>query len=298
MRVAAIDMGSNSFLCLIAEKGLDGQLIELYDGIEFVKLGAGIQKTKKISQDSLQRAEQALQKFQGKCRDLGVDVVSGVATSASRDAENKEDFFDLCKKYEVPVEIISGNSEAEYTYQGVLSGRPQKPDFTVLDIGGGSTEFASVQNGQLLSQSFDIGCVRLTEMFLPTIPEQDADIQRLRNYLEEQFSKKLPCYGQELVGVAGTPTTLASLYLEKDFNPNLVEGFALSRSMIDSVIKKLRNKTLEERRELRGIDAPRADVIMAGAQILKWILETLELEQIIVSTRGVRYGLANKLLGE
>lgn len=186
MRVAAIDLGSNSFLCLIAEKDDQGRIKEIYDTIEFVKLGEGVHKNKAFSEGALERAEQAFKKFQQKIKEYKVDKVGSVATSAARDVSNRERFFDLGKKYGIPIEIISGENEGDYTYLGVKSGRSDG-NFSVLDIGGGSTEIAYKNNGALKAKSFNVGCVRLTELFLKSNPEKPSEIVEFRKYLLEQM---------------------------------------------------------------------------------------------------------------
>jgi exopolyphosphatase/guanosine-5'-triphosphate,3'-diphosphate pyrophosphatase len=296
LRVAAIDLGSNSFLCLIAEKSNDGKIKEIYDTIEFVKLGEGVHKNKAFSEGALQRTEETFQKFQKLIKKYNVEKIGCVATSAARDVTNSQKFFDLGEKYNIPIEIISGENEGDYTYLGVLSGRPDDSKFAVLDIGGGSTEIAYKSGSSIKAKSFDVGCVRLTELFLKTNPETPAEINEFKKYLKE----KIPVIefgGLEMVAVAGTPTTLASLILEKDFNPKLIEDFKLTKTQIESLIKKLNQLTIDERKKLKGIDAPRADVIMAGALILEHVLKICKLNSVTVSCRGVRYGLAYKLLG-
>ncbi len=295
MRVAAIDLGSNSFLCLIAEKDEQGKIREIYDTIEFVKLGEGVHANKTFSEGALERAEKAFQKFSEQIKKYNVSHVASVATSAARDVSNKDRFFDLGKKYGIPIDIISGENEGDYTYLGVLSGRDKK-DFCVIDIGGGSTEVAFMENDKIIAKSFNVGCVRLTELFLKSNPETPQEIEAFRKYLRE----KLPGInfgGLEMIAVAGTPTTLASLHLEKDFDPNLIDNFKLKKEHIRELIKKLNPLSIEDRRKLKGIDAPRADVIFAGALILEHAMNVANIDFVTVSCRGVRYGLAYKMLG-
>lgn len=296
MRVAAIDLGSNSFLCLIAEKDKDGKIKEIFDTIEFVKLGEGVHTSKAFSEGALQRAELAFQKFQNLIEKYKVDKVVSVATSAARDVSNRDRFFDLGKKYGIPIEIISGENEGDYTYLGVLSSRPSKPNFSVLDIGGGSTEIAFKKEGELKAKSFNVGCVRLTELFLKSNPETDSEIAEFKNYLNQKMPS-MDFGNLEMVAVAGTPTTLASLHIKKDFNPDLIDNMELTKTDIKDLIKKFRTLTIEERKKLTGIDSPRADVIMAGALILEHVMEICKLSSVTVSCRGVRYGLAYKTLG-
>lgn len=296
MRVAAIDLGSNSFLCLIAEKDKHGAIKEIYDTIEFVKLGEGVHQNKAFSESALKRAEAAFQKFEKLIQKYKVEKIASVATSAARDVTNREQFFDLGKKYGIPIEIISGENEGDYTYLGVLSGRPDRPNFSVLDIGGGSTEIAYKSNGAMKAKSFNVGCVRLTELFLKSNPEKPEELKEFRKYLKEKIPN-MDFGGLEMVAVAGTPTTLASLHLQKDFDPNLIDNFKLTKDHVKELIQKFGTLTIAERKKLKGIDAPRADVIMAGALILEHVMEICKLDSVTVSSRGVRYGLAYKILG-
>lgn len=295
MRVAAIDLGSNSFLCLIAEKDAQGKIKEIYDTIEFVKLGEGVHANKAFSEGALERAEKAFQKFSEQIKKYNVTKVASVATSAARDVSNRQRFFDLGKKYGIPIDIISGENEGDYTYLGVRSGRDDD-GFSVLDIGGGSTEIAYKKDGKLRAKSFNVGCVRLTELFLKSNPETPEEFEEFRRYLKEKMPE-VDFGGLEMVAVAGTPTTLASLHLEKDFDPALIDNFKLKKEEIQNLIKKMNPLSIDERKKLKGIDAPRADVIMAGALILEHVLNVCNLNFVTVSCRGVRYGLAYKLLG-
>lgn len=295
MRVAAIDLGSNSFLCLIAEKDAQGKIKEIYDTIEFVKLGEGVHANKAFSEGALERAEKAFQKFSEQIKKYNVTKVASVATSAARDVSNRQRFFDLGKKYGIPIDIISGENEGDYTYLGVRSGRDDD-GFSVLDIGGGSTEIAYKKDGKLRAKSFNVGCVRLTELFLKSNPETPEEFEEFRRYLKEKMPE-VDFGGLEMVAVAGTPTTLASLHLEKDFDPALIDNFKLKKEEIQNLIKKMNPLSIDERKKLKGIDAPRADVIMAGALILEHVLNVCNLNLVTVSCRGVRYGLAYKLLG-
>lgn len=296
MRVAAIDMGSNSFLCLIAEKDEHGHLKEIYDTIEYVKLGEGIHVTHKFSDGALTRAEAAFKKFYELIKKYNVDRVETVATSAARDATNKDALFELGKKYQIPIHVISGNSEADLTFLGVKSSLPHKKEFAVLDIGGGSTEIAFKRKNEFFTKSYDVGCVRLTELFLKMDPEKETEMAEFKNYLEEKLSV-IDIHGLEMFAVAGTPTTLASLYLQKAYDPKIVEGFCLKRENVQALIQKLHKLKIAERKKLPGIDAPRADVIMAGALIMEHVMKKANLSEVTVSTRGIRYGLAFKKLG-
>ena len=181
-----------------------------------------------------------------------VDKIVSAATSAARDVTNKNEFFKLGEKYKIPIDIISGESEGDLTYSGVLSGRDTQIPFAVLDIGGGSTEVAYKSGGKLVAKSFNIGCVRLTELFLKSDPETNHEINEFQSYLDENMST-IDCGGLDLVAVAGTPTTLASLYLQKAYDPNLVDNFVLKKEYVEELIEKLRSLTVQDRKKLEEI---------------------------------------------
>jgi exopolyphosphatase/guanosine-5'-triphosphate,3'-diphosphate pyrophosphatase len=148
---------------------------------------------------------------------------------------------------------------------------------------------------QMQAKSYNVGCVRLTELFLKSNPEKDSEVAEFRKYVKEVMPS-IDHGGLEMVAVAGTPTSLASMHLQKSYNPELIDGFQLKKQHVQDLMAKMRKLTIAERKTLVGIDAPRADVIMAGALILEHVMNIANLDTVTVSTRGVRYGLAYKML--
>lgn len=297
MKVAALDLGSNTFLCLIAEVN-EGRITHVHsDDVEIVRLGQELDKTKKFNPEALMRADACLQKFSRIIQEQKPEKILAMATAAARDAENKEELFKLGVKHGIPIEIIAGGAEAGITYFGALSGLSDlQKDLLVIDIGGRSTEFIFGRATNLLaSESYNIGCVKLTEKFITAQPTDVADIEAATLHIDEHILKAkalLPDYFKldEVVAVAGTPTTLAAAEIGR-FDARLIDGFTLSRNKLKEWLKRLTSASVEQKIEM-GIPAGRADVILIGVITLLRTLEIFGADQIVVSTRGVRYGVA------
>ena len=209
-RVAAIDMGTNSFLCLIADVQ-DGKIVEIIeDHSEIVRLGQDVHKNRFFHPDALKRAKKCLQKFSQRIGESQVQKIKAVATSAARDVSNGEELLNLGDEFAIPIEIIEGQREAELTYRGALleEQRTSNVKTLVLDIGGGSTECMIEDQKEILGQSVDVGAVRLTEMFIKEHPFSMAKITKISEYTRAQIKKSLDFIDEELsldqmVAVAG-----------------------------------------------------------------------------------------------
>ncbi len=311
MKLAALDLGSNSFLCLIGETNqMTGQIVVEQDLLKVVRLGEGLNESKKFRPEALKRAEEAFIEFSEKIRWAQCDNVLGFATAAARDAENKNDFLSLCQKYQIPIEIISGNQEAQLTYLGALCSVQGLPSLNlntnhhqlVIDIGGRSTEFVLGQNGQIkFAQSLNLGCVGLTEQFIQSYPPSPVRIQEMQMTLRSQIlgpltevKKLTQGAGLDVVAVAGTPTTLATMEIGT-YDVMRVEGFVLGSERLQMLNQTLSQLSPSQIQSAHGLDAKRADVIYVGSEILYQISNTLaELFgapiSIKVSTKGIRYG--------
>ncbi len=300
MKVAALDLGSNTFLLLIVEFNETRKSMRvIYDGCKVTRLAEGVNKTGVISQEALLRAEECFSDFQKIIRGNDVDKILGVATSAARDAKNSHDFFKLAEKYDIPVEIITGSREAELTFKGTLSKEEHVDGACVIDVGGGSTEIIGLQNKVIKGQSLNIGSVRLTEMFIKSFPTPKKQILEMEKYIENiliENQGELPKKVRSLIAVAGTPTTLASLVMKTQFDADRVNGFKITLMMLDEWIEKVGDLNLKQRLELTGMDSGREDVIVAGLCILRQTVKFFNLTEMMVSTQGVRYGLAASMV--
>lgn len=292
MRVASIDIGTNSFLCLVAEVTSGKVQNVLHDEVEIVRIGEGVGSTGEFSAAALQRAELCLSRFQKAARALGVDKISAVATSAARDARNGYLLVEMGRALGFEIKIIDGKTEAELTFKGVQSNPKFGDDIAVIDVGGGSTEITVKESGHLLGQSFDVGGVRLTEKYVSAHPVLAIEITKIAEFCRSTFSKMKAMQNKKFVGVAGTPTTLAAVLRGIEYNQEILEGHELTLNQIEALRDRLASMNLSERSSIKGLEPKRADIIVAGATVLAEALRALGGQSLFVSTRGIRYGLA------
>lgn len=294
MKVAAIDLGSNTFLCLIADV-VAQRFEKIYsDTSRIVRLGEGVGKTGRLSEEALARADLALLEFSRLIEKERPEKVYAVATAAARTASNKQELINLCGKYNIPIQIIEGSYEARLSYQGALSGVTLPGHYFVIDIGGASTEVIyGTQQTQLFGKSIPIGVVKLTEAYLhggslpANIKKMDEDLAKL---LEENLESLSGRHIDAVYAVAGTPTTLAAIELG-GYSPERVDNFVFSRERIKDWTSTFTALSPRQISEDYGIDPKRADVMLAGTIILARVLQVLQQESLLVSIRGLRYGV-------
>lgn len=309
MKIAALDLGTNSFLCLIAEVR-DGVVEKTYsDQVEIVRLGQGVNQNKKFHPEALLRARQCLTNFKNTINHHKPDAILAMATSAARDVSNADELFQICRDLDIPIEIIPGEKEAEITYGGALSGLSTHNEkansrWAVIDVGGGSTEIIVGTRHQVLGGgSLNLGGVRLSEKFFSnlnasSIPSAEQ-ISLCERWIDQEIKKllnDLKQYGiTNVIAVAGTPTELAraqqGMAIDQ-FVPEKIDGYVLSKDDLQKWIEKFAKTTPQQRTEKFKINPGRADIILAGTMILKQTLAGLGMQALTVSTRGVRYGVA------
>ncbi|PIS11630.1 MAG: Ppx/GppA family phosphatase [Bdellovibrio sp. CG10_big_fil_rev_8_21_14_0_10_47_8] len=297
MKLAALDLGTNSFLCLIAEVK-NGKITKIEsDEVEIVRLGQGVQQSKKFHPDALSRAEACLQKFRKTIDREKPQQVLAMATSAARDVSNAEALFEIGRKLNIPIEIIPGNREADITFSGAVSAYPDDQKVrAVIDIGGGSTEVIVGNSERVFGgESVDIGGVRLTEMFFSQQPPPVKQVRELIQYIEKKMQPTIEgLVGNlkidELVAVAGTPTEIAAI-IQGGFDRDKIDGFILTQEALEGWRKCLEPLTPQERIEKYGVNPGRADILLAGILILQTTVRLLNFRQVSVSTRGVRHGV-------
>lgn len=298
MKTAALDLGSNSFLCLISEKSQDGSLVVLEDESIITRLGQSVQKEGKITKESLLRAAQAFSTFKDLIDKHSVEKVEAVTTAAAREASNFSDLKDLGDEYGIPISVISGEREAELSFAGAVSGA-EKNSSLLLDIGGGSTETAYYkENGELFLRSLPLGSVRLGEMFVSDWADVDKNnLEKMRDQIYKTLDLS---WGAERppqktwVAVAGTPTSLKAVELGA-FDPKQINGSTMTLADVKRVNSDLLELPLSERRRAPGLQAKRADVIPVGGLILETLMAWAGVDEIIISTGGLRYGLAKDI---
>ncbi len=300
--VAAIDIGTNSVLMLIAERATNAaihpELRVLVEHAQVTRLGRGVDQARWLQQTAIDATLQVLERYAVEARAHGARIVA-VGTSALRDASNADAFL-------VPahatlgseVQILGGLREAELTFAGALEGLSLTRDqATVIDVGGGSTEVVRVANNALQAVSIDIGAVRLTERFALTAPTAERDCQRVLDYAREALRSSHAALNGPLVATAGTATTLAAIAGAIDpFDPLRIHGTRLSLAQLRSLSERLAALTHAERAATPGLGPQRADIVVAGALILIAACELGGAAELRVSCGGLRVGLARELL--
>lgn len=289
---SVIDLGTNTCLLLTA-KFQDNTLTKLYEAQEIPRLGKDLYETGMISQDSFQNVLNIFKKYNTVSQEHGSEKIFAFATSATRDAKNSKDFIDFIENGTgIRIRIINGEEEAKYSYEGAVFDLYKRNEYAVLDIGGGSTEISYKDHDAICSVSFDMGAVRLFENNLKS--EMNSHILEsmrisIRNKLN---SSELKRGNRLLVGVAGTITTLSAIKSGlKKFNEQVIHKDILLISDIRDIFDKLITMTAEERLELGEFMKGRSDVIIPGTLILMETMKYLNANQIIVSAKGLRYGL-------
>ncbi|WP_344522771.1 Ppx/GppA phosphatase family protein [Streptomyces albiaxialis] len=309
-RVAAIDCGTNSIRLLVAD--LDPSTGELHDldrRMEIVRLGQGVDRTGRLAPEALERTFAACRTYASALEEFGVgpDRLRFVATSASRDAENREEFVRGVKDIlGVEPEVITGDQEAEFSYTGAtreLDRAAHPAPYLVVDIGGGSTEFV-VGDGEVeAALSVDVGCVRLTERHLTSADgtitetpsrEQTAAIRADVESALDEVEKTVPLRSAHtLVGLAGTVTTLGALALDLDtYDPGRIHHARLTYEEARAQTTRLLAATHDERAALPVMHPGRVDVINAGALVLLTVMERTGTEELVVSEHDILDGIA------
>lgn len=299
MRLASIDIGTNTILMLISEIDRSGAFHIIDDRQIIARLGKDTDKERIISPEAFLRSLDALKSYCeiAKQNNCGAIVMRG--TSALRDAKNSAEFIDAVRKETgIEIKVISGEEEASLTFMGTVSGFSEFSDetiFSVLDIGGGSAELIAGSRHSISSRtSLDVGSVRVTERFFTSAPPSQKQIDNAVSFINEhlQSLQALPP-NNTLIGVAGTVTTLACLDLKlKAFNADLIDKRALSITKIKEIFSELKLMTHEQIAAFPCMTKGREDIILAGILILISVLEHLNILDIIVSTRGLRHGIA------
>jgi exopolyphosphatase/guanosine-5'-triphosphate,3'-diphosphate pyrophosphatase len=308
LRVAAIDIGTNTVLLLVAEVGSDGGVVPIVERAEITRLGQGVDRTRKLAPEAVERTLSCLQRYASEIARSGASRVDVVGTSAMRDVAAAgsgpgAEFIERARGIlGTAPRVVSGDEEASLAFSGGLAGLGLTGEVTAFDIGGGSTEVirGRTEKGAVQiarRQSLDMGSVRLFERHVRTDPPSDAEMAELEAFVESQLSSlEPPPRGEPLVGMAGTVTTIAAIARGVDpYDPAKIHGVRLTRGEIAETARKLRSLPLAERKTLAGLEEKRADVIPVGAAILETLVNWARAEEIVVSDRGVRWGVALQL---
>ncbi len=296
LRVAAIDLGTNSTRLLVADVGGD-RLEEVARETRITRLGEGVDERRRLLPGPIARVRSCLAGYRGTLERLGAERGLAIATSAVRDAENGEAFLDEVERsYGLATRLLSGEQEALLTLRGVTLGRSLAPGTLILDVGGGSTELVvGGPDGVGFQTSLELGCVRLTERFLRSDPPAEAELVSCSRAVRSALAAGLPSSlrAASAIGVAGTVTTLAALDLGLvEYDHERVHGHVLSAASVEEQLDRLSALPLTERARVPGLEPDRAPVIVAGILIVREMLEHFALPSLEASERDILHGAA------
>jgi exopolyphosphatase/guanosine-5'-triphosphate,3'-diphosphate pyrophosphatase len=295
-RYATLDVGTNSVKFIVGERDADGAWRTVVDRAEITRLGEGLAEDGRLGRAPIERTTDAVAHMVAEAREKGVLAIAAVGTAGLRVASNAADLVDaVSERCGVVVEVISGEEEARIAYRAARSVvASTSGTVAVFDTGGGSSQFTFGRGGEIEEQfSVDVGAARLTERFgldgtvsEDALSETRAGIAAELDRLEERQKPAA------LVGMGGAVTNLAAVKHElSSYGPEIVHGTVLHASEIDRQIELYRSRTAEQRRTIAGLQPKRAELILAGACIVRTVLDELECDSLIVSDRGLRHGL-------
>ncbi|MEU1853631.1 Ppx/GppA phosphatase family protein [Streptomyces sp. NPDC019990] len=306
-RVAAVDCGTNSIRLLVADADPStGELVELDRRMTIVRLGQGVDRTGRLAPEALRRTFAACREYAGIIKEHGAERLRFVATSASRDAENRDEFVrGVLDILGVEPEVISGDQEAEFSFTGAtkeLAGGDHLPKpYLVVDIGGGSTEFVVGDDHVRAARSVDIGCVRMTERHLVrdgvvSDPPSEEQIAAMRADIEAALDlaeRAVPLReARTLVGLAGSVTTVSAIAQQlPEYDSVAIHHSRVSREKVREITDWLLRSTHAERAAVPSMHPGRVDVIGAGALVLLSIMDRIGAEEVVVSEHDILDGI-------
>jgi exopolyphosphatase / guanosine-5'-triphosphate,3'-diphosphate pyrophosphatase len=301
-RVAAIDIGTNSVRLLVAEvdgtTARDAKVVPLDRRMRITRLGQGVDKARALAPDAIERTVAVLREYRAALEEHGVTAVRATATSAARDASNRDDFFAAAHDaLGITPELLSGDEEAALSFLGATADLDAPAPYLVVDIGGGSTEFVLGTDAPTGLVSLDMGCVRITEQYLesdPPAPEELSNAVAAVRDLVADVPRVIP--GAEsaatLIGLAGTVTTVAAIELGiPEYDPEKIHHFVLTREAAEDVFRTLATETAAQRAHNPGLEPGRVDVIVGGTAVLVGIFRVLGFSEMLVSEADILDGL-------
>ena len=296
VKVASIDLGSNSTRLLIADI-TDGTISSIHKEHKVTRMGDNLTKSKNISKESIKRVLKVLTQYFKTIDVNGVENVQIVGTAALRDAENSEEvIMQIQKKFDVEIDIVSGEEEGVLTSLGVLHSLEDIQDFLIVDIGGRSTEFIYDKNNKIISNSLDIGVVSLSELFFSELPPSNESIKSATDVIDRTLLDLSDFENRSFVGVAGTFTSLASIFLKQDkFNEEEIHLTEISNKDLfeinNSIIQMTEAQIITN---FKGIDPKRAKTIQSGILLANQIISKYNVNSIKVSNSDILEGLILK----
>ena len=296
-RIAVIDIGTNSTLYLLAEQR-GTTVVDLSQAIRTVRLGEKTDGSGRIGVAPMERVIRVLDGYRGLAQADKADRTVAVGTHVFRKAANRNAVLDSIRsRTGLGIEVLSERDEAVWGHRGAVHGRLLEEPALTADIGGGSTELVLGRGGRILrSDSIGIGAVALTERFLHHDPPTVREISDLKAAIVDAFGARLlpvATVARQFVAVGGTATTLAALDLGlTQYDPNRVVGYFLSAAAVENLFSELARLDPAARRQRLSLDPGRADIIVAGAAILRAVMASGPFERALISDRGLRFGIA------
>jgi exopolyphosphatase/guanosine-5'-triphosphate,3'-diphosphate pyrophosphatase len=301
-RVAAVDIGTNSIRLLVAEvdgaSPRDTKVVPLDRRMRITRLGQGVDRTRALAAEAIERTTAVLREYRAALTEHGVTQLRATATSAARDATNRDDFFTAARDaLGVTPELLSGEEEAALSFLGATADLDAPAPYLVVDIGGGSTEFVLGTDAPVGLVSLDMGCVRVSEQFLhsdPPAPEELSNAIAVVRDLVAEVPRAIPGVldAATLVGLAGTITTVAAIEQGlPEYDPEKIHHFHLTRAAAEDVFRTLATESAAQRAHNPGLEPGRVDVIVGGAAVLVGILRVLEFDEVLVSEADILDGL-------
>jgi len=302
--VAAIDCGTNSTRLLVASLGDDGRLVNHERLMRITRLGQGVDGDRRLAPEAIERTLAVLREYREVMDRLGVGQVRITATSAARDAANRQELFDAAEAaVGAAPELLSGDEEAALSFRGATSDLdPALGPFLVVDIGGGSTEFVFGTTSADNAISVDMGCVRITEQFLEADPPRPSELSAALSVIElylDDVRRQIPEAGEArtFVGLAGTVSAAAAVEIGlATYDRDAIHHFTLTRAAAEDVFRTVAMEALADRRHNPGLEPERADVIVGGMCVLVSVFRKLGFDECLVSEADILDGLAMSLL--
>ncbi len=288
-RLATIDLGTNSMRLLLCEIE-KGVFKKKKKEIITTRIGKNLSQSGVMSEKAMNKNIEALKYFKKKSEDFGAEEIIVIATSAVRDAVNKDIFLQKTKNETgLNIKVIDGDEEAHIGMLGATHDAGKDENILIMDIGGGSTELVLSKDGIIkYSTSINAGAVRMTEKYITNNPMDDKDIEKLKESLDELFFEALDSLSNEnvdrIIAIGGTATTTAAIFHEMEvYNREKVHNTKLDKVFINKLFEKLKSMSIKERYEIKGLEKERADIIPAGLYIIKFLMDRLKKGSIWVS---------------
>jgi exopolyphosphatase / guanosine-5'-triphosphate,3'-diphosphate pyrophosphatase len=302
-RLAAVDVGTNSTRLLVADvDGPANPLMTIDRRTRITRLGQGVNEARRLDGEAIARTLAVLEEYAQAISEHGVSRVRMTATSASRDASNRDEFFDPAEQLlGVRPELISGDEEATLEYSGATHDLTEPEPYLLIDVGGGSTEFIAGGRAPEGLISVDVGCVRLTEQYLhsdPPSPEElSVAVSAVRDHLAD-VDRAVPgaAHAKTLIGTAGTVWTMGAIELGVDASDGArIHHTRLSRAAAEDIFRTLATETIEQRRHNPGLEPGRVDVIVGGVIVVVTAMRHWGFDEMLVSEADILDGLVRSI---